>query len=220
MAAGLLLTPFVTGAAGAAANVAIMGGYIILEMYAWSSLLEIARASGRPCAYVFGLGKSGMNLGLLAGCMLGMFASSRPTMIGLAISVALVYAFILMGAVAPAGRKRMALVDSSVEGGCPGGADGLAATAPAEGLGASEQPLAPSIEELRAAQCRSLAREFGLSAREEDVLRMLLAGRSIEAAAEALGIAPSTVRSHRDHLYRKLGVHTRQELLDLVERAG
>ena len=35
--------------------------------------------------------------------------------------------------------------------------------------------------------------------------------------ADALGLAPNTVRSYRKSLYAVLGVHSRQELLDLVQ---
>jgi DNA-binding CsgD family transcriptional regulator len=47
------------------------------------------------------------------------------------------------------------------------------------------------------------------------VLRLLVTGRGRVRIAENLGISENTVNSHVQQLYRKLDVHSRQELLDL-----
>lgn len=202
MAAGLLLMPFVDGVARGVADMAIMGGYIILEMFAWSVLSDISRTTRAPAAVVFGIGKSGMNIGLLAGCLLGLYASSQSTVIMLGMSVVIVYVFILLGALSP-GKRQAALVPP-IHGICEEDSAGdLAST--------------PSLDEMRGAACRALAEAYGLSRREEEVLRLLSAGRSLEVIGGKLGISQSTVRSHRDHIYRKLGIHDRQELLDLMD---
>lgn len=217
MAGGLLLMPFVTGNASAVANVAIMGGYIILEMFVWSTLQEIARTGHRSPAFVFGIGKSGMNLGLFIGCMLGMFASRQSTVPVLGISILIVYVFILLGALSP-NKQRAALLPPvhPSDDVAFGAAVGLLGSAPSA-MKPSAQASQPSVDELRAKRCRELAERYELSAREEDVLGMLSYGRSLDVIASTLGIAPSTVRSHRDHIYRKLGIHNRQELLDIVD---
>ena len=51
---------------------------------------------------------------------------------------------------------------------------------------------------------------------------LLAAGRSAPFIAETLYVETSTAKSHIARIYSKLGVHTRQELLNLVEdaRAG
>ena len=43
----------------------------------------------------------------------------------------------------------------------------------------------------------------------------LYKGNSVKAIAESLILAPSTVQSHMRSLYKKMGVHSRQELVDL-----
>lgn len=63
-----------------------------------------------------------------------------------------------------------------------------------------------------------LADRFGLTARESEVLALLVRGRNEPFISEALFISPSTTHSHVTHIYAKLGVHSRQELLDVVER--
>lgn len=65
--------------------------------------------------------------------------------------------------------------------------------------------------------CARVAQARGLSKRQLEVMRYLVAGRDVGRIADALGLAPNTVRSYRKSLYAALGVHGRQELLDLVE---
>ena len=55
-----------------------------------------------------------------------------------------------------------------------------------------------------------------LSARELEVLRLLAAGRDNAEIARALVVAISTVKSHINHIFGKLGVPTR---VDAVRRA-
>lgn len=62
-----------------------------------------------------------------------------------------------------------------------------------------------------------IAEEFGLSKRETEVFALLAKGRDTAYIQEKLFISSGTVCSHRDRIYRKLDVHSRQELLDMVE---
>ena len=64
----------------------------------------------------------------------------------------------------------------------------------------------------------ALAAERGLTGREAEVLELVCSGYSARHAGERLGISESTVVSHVTHIYRKLGVSSRQELVALVER--
>ncbi len=71
-----------------------------------------------------------------------------------------------------------------------------------------------------AATCRQLAAANGLSAREEGVLGYLAKGRSQPYIREELLLSKNTVATHVKHIYQKLDVHSRQELLDLFETKG
>lgn len=51
----------------------------------------------------------------------------------------------------------------------------------------------------------------GLSARELDVLRLLVDGHSYKTAARALGLSIDTIRFHVRHVYEKLHVHSKSE---------
>jgi DNA-binding CsgD family transcriptional regulator len=55
-----------------------------------------------------------------------------------------------------------------------------------------------------------------LTERELDISNRLLAGKRVPAIGHALFISQSTVRNHLSSIYRKLGVHSQQELVDLL----
>ena len=62
----------------------------------------------------------------------------------------------------------------------------------------------------------SVAARFALSEREVEVMRLLCRGRTKRYIAETLYLSEDTVRWHAKQLYRKLDVHSKQELIDLV----
>lgn len=55
-----------------------------------------------------------------------------------------------------------------------------------------------------------------LSQREQEVTGLLLRGNTVPAIARKLFISENTVRGHTKNIYRKLGVHSKQELIDLL----
>ena len=65
-------------------------------------------------------------------------------------------------------------------------------------------------------RCENLAQENGLTAREAEILLLTARGHSSTFIAEKLFISASTVRFHQQNIYRKLDVHSRQQLLALV----
>ena len=64
---------------------------------------------------------------------------------------------------------------------------------------------------------RSLSQQHGLTARENDTLLLLAKGRDVPSIAKQLFISENTVRSHSKSIYKKLDIHSKQELLDLLE---
>ena len=58
-----------------------------------------------------------------------------------------------------------------------------------------------------------------LSARERDIVRRLLDGDRVPAIAGCLFLSQSTVRNHLAHVYRKLGVGSQQELINLLRHS-
>ncbi len=61
-----------------------------------------------------------------------------------------------------------------------------------------------------------LAATYKLTPRETEVFGLLAHGRSIPYVRDALFISRDTAATHAKHIYAKLDVHSRQELIDLV----
>jgi len=94
-----------------------------------------------------------------------------------------------------------------------------------------DQQLLDSINEALARDAASrdaptVESEFGtrlaaLSAREREVMDLVVAGQSSKSVARALGISYRTVEQHRNHIFDKLGVQSVAELVRLaVEHRG
>ena len=65
-------------------------------------------------------------------------------------------------------------------------------------------------------RCAQVAREYGLTHREEEVLALLAQGKSVPAIEKDLVISNGTAKSHVRHIYSKLGIHSRDELIEIV----
>ncbi len=59
-----------------------------------------------------------------------------------------------------------------------------------------------------------------LSARERQIVELLLASRRVPGIAATLGISPHTVRNHLKAVFRKLGVHSQEALLEMLRSAA
>lgn len=67
---------------------------------------------------------------------------------------------------------------------------------------------------------RQRPRLDALTSRELEVLRHLLAGHSTTVTAELMYVSHNTVRSHRNRMFSKLGVHTALEAVAVARSAG
>lgn len=64
--------------------------------------------------------------------------------------------------------------------------------------------------------CAMAARDFDLTRREEEILLLLLDGRSFASIAGELFISDNTVKTHVRHIYRKTGVNRKEDLVRRV----
>jgi DNA-binding CsgD family transcriptional regulator len=65
---------------------------------------------------------------------------------------------------------------------------------------------------------KSLATSNELSQRETETLSLLVRGKNRKSIAKELFVSEETVKSHTHSIYRKLVVHSQQELIELFER--
>lgn len=70
------------------------------------------------------------------------------------------------------------------------------------------------------AACNFLAMNYRLSERETEVFLLVAKGRNLPYISEVLHISKNTVRTHLKNIYQKLNIHSRQELLDLIEESA
>ena len=63
---------------------------------------------------------------------------------------------------------------------------------------------------------RRLSSQYDLTQRECDVMRLLSKGHTQKRIAQDLGLSINSVQTYAKSLYRKMGVHSRQDLIDLV----
>lgn len=73
----------------------------------------------------------------------------------------------------------------------------------------------PGWAELKIA-CTEVAERFGLTRREAEVLPLVAMGMSQSAVASRLCVSESTAHVHIAHIYQKLGMHSKQEVIDLM----
>jgi len=60
----------------------------------------------------------------------------------------------------------------------------------------------------------------GLSAREFEVLRLLIQGKSVKQIAQAMGLNPKTVANHQSAIKQKLGADSSFQLLTIASKLG
>ena len=65
--------------------------------------------------------------------------------------------------------------------------------------------------------CREIAATHNLTKQETNIFIMLARGRNLKYVADELFISGHTVKTHIYHIYRKLDIHSQQELIDMVE---
>lgn len=65
-----------------------------------------------------------------------------------------------------------------------------------------------------ASRCSDLAKQGGLSPREEEVLLLLAQKKTVGSIERELFISNGTAKTHIRHIYRKLNVHSRDELVE------
>lgn len=62
-----------------------------------------------------------------------------------------------------------------------------------------------------------LSQRYGLTSREEEVLGLLAAGYSRPYISKKLVLSTSTVKTHVNHVYQKIGINKHDDLLDMID---
>lgn len=80
----------------------------------------------------------------------------------------------------------------------------------------SKEPLdVPSFAE----RIEWVREEYGLTARETEIMSYIAQGNTVPHIAAELVVSENTVRTHSKRIYTKLDIHKKQELIDLINNA-
>lgn len=164
-------------------------GFSLLDIAVISALAVASRAFSLPSEPLFGLGRA-----LGAGAMLLGMALQSITSITTMRALCAALTAIYLGSVV------ISLVRSSER---------------EHEMGTALAPNALTISGL----CERLATEANLSPREAQILPYLARGRGSTFIGDELCISAKTVKTHTKHIYDKLDIHSREELLDLFSEA-
>lgn len=182
---------------------------VMLEIIVFLYLTNLARKQALSPEESMGWGWGSCQLGILIGNLAGAEALSgfsNPEYAGAAL-LALAFVFSVGYAFLPP-RERL-MMESSEQ----------LAQDDSEPSMEDEHPQAlkhvqPSSESI---DFVALGVDHGLTPRESEVFSLLARGRSLPYIRERLYISKNTAAGHVKNIYRKLDVHSKQELLDLVE---
>lgn len=75
----------------------------------------------------------------------------------------------------------------------------------------------PLIERPYKRKCAHATAAYDLTPREGEILFFLAKGRNAKYISDQLYVAERTVKTHIYHIYQKMGIHSQQELIDIVE---
>ena len=164
-------------------------------LFMWIMTAALCQRFSATRVRTFALIRAGWALGPLAGLLLGRFAllvgGLTPATVYACMLVAVLAVFVAMGAVF---NERVLMETMDI--------------------------LPLERRERFQDKCRLIIERYGLSEREGEIMIMFAKGRNLAYIQDELFISKSTVSTHRQHIYKKLGIHSQQELLDLVQAAN
>ena len=169
-------------------------------------------------------------LGIGIGYLL-MLVPGSPSLLIVGISVGAVYVLAMLGLFYRTRRKGMPIVveDEPIEKKAAAPATNAPAAVIAPVVQAAEAPaasIAPAAPETRPddaplseeAVFEQIAEDFSLTRREAELLPFIARGRSARVIADALFVSENTIRTHTRRILEKTDLHSKQQVIDLIEK--
>ena len=200
-AAGFLLLPLIWNGAGGLANACAQLGTLVAGIILWCMVAHTVHDTKLPAALLFSCTLVCTNAAQMAGALVGMLNAHTLGQGDIALTAVALVAIYLLAMV-----SLFLFKDKTLRG-----FDAVAE----EGAPAAEQQ-GDALE----ARCAHVAEAHGLTPRESEILVHLGQGRTARAISEKLVVSENTVKYHIKSIYQKLDVHSRDEVIDLIERSG
>jgi DNA-binding CsgD family transcriptional regulator len=80
-----------------------------------------------------------------------------------------------------------------------------------------EEPHSLSFADSTEKRLSELQKQYSLTSTEESIAQLICCGRSRSVIAQELGYSQNTIRNYTRALYQKMGIHNKQQLIDLAE---
>jgi DNA-binding CsgD family transcriptional regulator len=170
----------------------VSAGATLIDMLTWVLLIEIARSTHFSTLLVLAVGRCAIHLGMAAGEATALFLFGSMTVFFIVSIVILMIAAGYMFA----DRDTTFFFEPPMESEL---SDGEGRQATLDG------------------RIRAIADDYGLSPRETEVFTLWATGYGSKAIEEKLVVSPATVKTHLHHIYEKCDVHSRAEILDLID---
>jgi DNA-binding CsgD family transcriptional regulator len=229
LSAAMLFHLFPTGIKTTVVPSLLFSGYYLFLATVYLSLGPIV-ATGRNPIRVFSAAMLANVGGLILGLALRGLTGIVNPQIASALVMALAYAILLLGFVLLSSKSysifRINYFDSqdySFEYVVPVIPAAAIPYAPGKGEGLSPKTGSyadSSFLEMLQQHCSILAAKYDLSSRELQVLTELARGKTIPTIADDLVVSENTIKAHTKSIYRKIGIHTREELIAIVEKSA
>lgn len=230
--------PYLSSEYGPLAQLCALCGFACFEALLWIFFSDLSQEFRLSPIYVFGVGRSLLALGSLLSLGLVRFpivASFVPELVSHEMALLSLLALICAYCLLPRQREMKSLITPM-----PASADEQAHARlhgvldeHEEDLEASEAPSKAAThphvenkgeEKVRKGRfhtkCEEIADRYLLSRRETEVMFLLAKGHNAAYIQDRLCISKSTAKTHINHIYRKLNIHTQQELLNMVDEGN
>ncbi len=195
-ATAMLFLPLFWGDEVFVAGFVMKCGFLIYTSLMWTCVCAAADGNPSSSYLYFGMAIGSYHLAIMVGRLLAGFIGAFPPFSNATVALVSLVAIWLLS------MASLAMLLMHRFGGRPGrGRNGDVRDG---GEGAFEE----------------FARHYGLSDREAAVCREFAHGRTVGYIADQLVVSPETVKTHLKRAYGKTGCHSRQDLIDAIERCG
>lgn len=170
-------------------------GYRFVDIMMWALCTFLISQRGLPANWVFAITTCFLLLGQIVGALAGSFTLwVFPLSADTGRSLATVMVFVLLaGSLVMSDRKNLQT--------------GWGMARPGE-----MDELPDSFER----GCELVCRRFELTSREQEVFALLARGLSRAAICDELTLSKETVKTHARNIYRKMGIHSQQDVFAAV----
>ena len=213
---GALVVLVLGGGFGAVQGIVVNTIYNVFAIIVWMLLSELSSRTSLSPIKVFGLGRGMSAIGTTLGWYVasGAASSAEDTTLFFSVLFALMLVVILAVVMLVFDERTISL---ALEKAIKDKEKAAGASGPDPSGVPSERVCDTSASATWEEACEAVSSRFGLTARESEVAALLGRGRTVGYVADELGISHNTVKGYIKNVYAKCDVHSRQDLIDLIE---